>query len=410
MKWAPNPFALAERILDKPLSSTDWGTASAYLGEAFNVDARQLLDEIGDQLPLLYALEDIADVVTSPGKLDELLPLPVVKRAQELFKLSDDALRRLLPYLVPVADAEFGPPGAGVGAGHPHASGATFHAAGPIITGDVSYLDPKQGSIADCYLVASMISLAWAAQNKWTDRIHGAWHEAPNRGMKIAFCKTKTTSFPAVSVTAFLPDDANGKTYTIGRDGTEAWPGMIEKSFVVQQSPRPQEPTPADYQFIAANALDPHDACAMLVAGAKHVRGVASADPPKRSSTVRDRCDAHGVTTVPTMAWTFPRKAQTGGVDLAPHLKLATTGLQRNHAYAVLGTLQGMSVAGVEGSFVVLRNPWGTAPLPAVYATGTWSKGENGREDVVLNSSGVFAIEQSVFDDCFSNVGWVEPE
>ncbi len=110
------------------------------------------------------------------------------------------------------------------------------------------------------------------------------------------------------------------------------------------------------------------------------------------------------------MAWTFPRKSQTGGLDLAPHLKLATTGLQRNHAYAVLGMMQGTSVAGVAGNFVVLRNPWGTAPLPAVYATGTWSKSANDREDVVLNSDGVFAIAESVFDDCFSNVGWLEPE
>ena len=217
MKWAPNPFALAERILDKPLTSTDWGTASAYLGEAFNVEPRQLLDEIGDQSPMLYALEDVADAVTSPKKLDELLQLPAVKHAQELFKLSDDVVPRILPYLVPVADAEFGPPGAGVGGGHPHGTGATYHAAGPIINGDVSYLDPKQGSIADCYLVAPMISLAWAAQEKWTDRIHKAWHETPNRRLEIAFCKTPTTLFSAVSVTAFLPDDANGNAYTIGR-------------------------------------------------------------------------------------------------------------------------------------------------------------------------------------------------
>jgi hypothetical protein len=54
-------------------------------------------------------------------------------------------------------------------------------------------------------------ALAWAAQGKWTDRIHQAWHETPNRRMEIAFCKTPTTTFPAVTVTAFLPDDANGK-------------------------------------------------------------------------------------------------------------------------------------------------------------------------------------------------------
>jgi hypothetical protein len=125
---------------------------------------------------------------------------------------------------------------------------------------------------------------------------------------------------------------------------------------------------------------------------------------------VHDLCDAHGVTKVPTMAWTFPREDQTGGFDLAPQLQLATTGLRRNHAYAVLGTLQGTSVAGVAGNFIVLRNPWGTSPLATVYATGTWSKSDNGREDVVLNSDGVFAVAESVFDDCFSNVGWVEPK
>jgi calpain family cysteine protease len=409
MGRSPNPFALAERILDKPLSAMDWSTAQAYLREAYNVDPVQLFDWVNDQRPLMELVQELSAGVTSPKTLAEVMQLPIVKQLQQLFKLSDEALRRLLPYVVPLADVDFAPPGAGVGGAHPQGSAGTYHAAGPIITGDVSYLDPKQGSVADCYLVSSMISLAWAAKAAWTQRIRNAWHEAPARGMDIAFFATKATSFPAVKVSEFLPDDANGKTFTIGRDGTEAWPGIVEKAFVVQQSSPAKEPTPANYQSIN-NDMEPQDACAMLLASVKHKRGEPNSAMPKRSATVQERCDARGVTTVPTMAWTYPPKSKTGGVDLAPEFKPSLMGLHRDHAYAVLGTMQGTSSAGVAGTYIVLRNPWGTAPQPATFAVGTWGKNDNGREDVMLNNDGVFAVEQSVFDVCCMTVGWVVPE
>jgi hypothetical protein len=108
------------------------------------------------------------------------------------------------------------------------------------------------------------------------------------------------------------------------------------------------------------------------------------------------------------MMWTYPPKSKSGGVDLAPAFKPSTTGLHRDHAYAVLGTLQRNSGGGASTKYIVLRNPWGTAPQPAVFATGSWSKSDNGREDVVLNSDGVFAVEEATFDICCMSVGWVE--
>ncbi|MEP6941431.1 MAG: C2 family cysteine protease [Betaproteobacteria bacterium] len=409
MSWAPNPFALAERILDKPLTSTDWATATEYLRTAFNVEPAQLFEGVNDQPALLEALQELSDAVTSPRKLDEVMQLPIVKRVKELFKLSDEAMMRLLPYVVPLIDVDLAHPGAGVGGGpHPHGPAGRYHPAGPIITGDVSYLDPKQGSVADCYLVSSMISLAWTMQVAWSARITTAWHEAPSRGMDFAFFQNKSKTFPAVSVSEFLPDDANGKVYTIGRDGSEAWPGIIEKAFVIQETAPAKEPKPADYKLIN-NDMEPQEACAMLVAGTQHSRGAPTSATPRRSGMVSQRCDSRGATTVPTMAWTYPPKSKTGGLDLAPGFKPALMGVARDHAYAVLGTLEGVSSAGVPGSYIVLRNPWGTAPQPAVFAVGNWSKGVNGREDVVLNSDGVFAIEESVFDICFMTVGWVEP-
>jgi calpain family cysteine protease len=411
MAWSPNPFALAERLLDKPLSATDWSTSQAYLREAFNLDPVQVFDWVNDQQPLLEALQELSDSVNAPGMLDEVMQHPIVKRVQALCKLSDEALRRVLPYVVPLADVDFEPPGAGVpGDSHAHRTAGKYHPAGPIITDEVSYLDPKQGALADCYLVSSMISLAWAKQAAWTDRIRNAWHETPDRGLDFAFCKTPATSFPAVKVSAFLPDDAKGKPYTIGRDGDEAWPGMIEKAFVILQSTPQKEPTTADYQSIK-NEMDPQVACAMLIASTKHSAGGPTTETPKRSAIVRERCNARGVTTVPTMAWTYPPKSKkTGDLDLAPHFNSTLMGLHRNHAYAVLGTLQGASSAGVPGTYIVLRNPWGTAPQPASFAVGTWRKNDNGREDVKLNSDGVFAVEQSVFDICCMTVGWVVPE
>lgn len=409
MTWALNPFALAERILDKPLGGSDWSTATEYLREAFNVDPVQLFDTVNGEQPLMDMMRQLEDAVTSPRSIDEVMQLAAVKRVQALLKLSDDAVRRLLPYVVPVSDVGFAAPGAAPG-GEPHpATAGTYHAAGPIITGDVSFLDPKQGSVADCYLVASMISLAWAAKDKWRSRIQKAWHEAPVRGMDIAFFKTRTTSFPEVAVSAMLPDDANGKTYTIGRDGSEAWPGMIEKAFVRQQTPGPGEPTPADFKAID-NEMEPHEACAMLLAGTRNKKGEPGDPGPSRASKVRDRCNAQGVTESPTMIWTYPPSSKTGGVDLAPEFKPSTMGLHRDHAYAVLGTMKQIKGGGAPVSYIVLRNPWGTAPQPAVFATGTWSKNDNGREDVLLNSDGVFAVEEATFDVCCMSVGWVELE
>jgi hypothetical protein len=142
--------------------------------------------------------------------------------------------------------------------------------------------------------------------------------------------------------------------------------------------------------------MEPQIACRTLAGGASHK------DCSEVLSAVRHCCDARGVATLPTMAWTWATAGMMG------ELTWKKTGLFHNHCYAVLGI---MPRKDRETTHVVLRNPWGKAPhRPDGHESGTWKPGAgpSGAPEVELKRNGVFAIRADWFTKCFPWVGWVD--
>lgn len=399
--WSVNPLALAQLITGDLFQDETWDAVQAVLEKAFRVtESAQIFDSDGADPPRIRLLQDLAAALTDPRRLADIEQLPLVQTAIGLY--GKDTVELIIPYLLPVSDAAFTPPGA------PHPDGAAVIGAykeiGPYIDKGVSYLDPVQGNASDCYLISAMSALAWSRPADWTTRVKAIVEkQGATKVYRYAFYRGKEAPEPEITVKAQLPVNVHGRpAYARSADGTEGWPPMLEKAFVVRQCGRANdEPLPSDYQYISDNRLKPQIACRALVGGASHGAGCEALGGDKLTEIVGRRCDqTRRVTTSPTMAWTWETTEQMRG------LTWKATGLFANHAYTVLGL---MNWKGRE--HVVLRNPWGRAPYCAdAHATGRWQPGagSSGESEVKLNRNGVFAIRADWFDTCFTQVGWVD--
>jgi hypothetical protein len=397
--WGVNPLALAQLIAGEVLQDDSWDAAQALLEKAFQVKQELLFDGDGAQAPRLQLFQDLASAVHDPRRLADILQLPLVQQA--IGHYGKETIERIIPYLVPVADAIFAAPG--TAAPPDVAVLGTYEEIADYIVNEVSYLDPVQGLANDCYLISAMIALAWSRPSEWSERVRSTVHHSgASTTYEYAFYRGPDVRDPPFAVEPRVAVTANRTpAYAHSADRAEAWVPMFEKAFVMRQCEcAPNDPQASDYRYISDNRLKPQTACRALAGGASHAVGCQTLGGTAPAATVGERCDARRVTREPTMAWTWD------DVSMMKGLGWKTTGLVHNHAYAVLGI---MSWKG--GDHVVLRNPWDRNPLCASgYAIGTWKPGggSSGVPEVELNRHGVFAIRADWFDKCFAQVGWVQ--
>lgn len=395
-KWSINPVALAGFLTpDQPLAP-GWPGVLAALERAFGT---------GEAQAALALVQKIADGVDKPTVLADALASPAVRTAVERHPHID--WPRIVALLAPVTDARFaGPQGNVDGTG---CEVAAYRDAGRLVLADFSYRDPVQGNAADCYLVASMIALAWAAPRLFRETVLAAAAGIPRSGALACNFHAKegdatTTVTVSTRVPCFTAAAGDVPLYATSSNRDEDWPSLLEKAFVVHHARGEGEPRPADYVAVGADdeRLQPQAAARMLVGGRAATCGSAVIGGERPSRTLHGLVDeARGVTRVPVMAWTWPAASHyLRGFDLA------SAGLFASHAYAVLGRL----TAG--GEYVVLRNPHGRNVDLAAYARGPWrpGPGANGADDVALDADGVFALPEEWFDRCFDTVGWLDPE
>ncbi|MEP6609197.1 MAG: C2 family cysteine protease [Burkholderiaceae bacterium] len=389
-KWAPNPYSIAQLLVDDldvdTLFDADGKSVDQKLRDALRVEDKQR-----SATEVFQLFQQITQLVERPTTLAAVMALEPVKKAIEIFGVNQ--LQRLLPYLVPLADALFlasdSTPGQSSAPGW-------FKDSGALLIDDASYLDPIQGAVGDCYLVSVMIALAWSKPEFWSARLTSSGFNPPSQSaFQWQFHGEEDAATVNVKVTGRVPvAGKNTPRYARAASG-ESWPGLIEKACVMKARPAGaagNEPSPADYQAIDRGATPPR-ACQMLVGG--NVRGklLDTRAGAKIFSTEGDLHTATGIMKQPVMAWT---KEDIGVTDPQVWEK---TGLWPNHAYAVLGTMT--------SDHVVLRNPHGVATeIRAGYAEGPWRP--DGRDAVPLNQKGVFAISPEVFFKHFDNIGWVE--
>jgi hypothetical protein len=399
--WAPNPIALARTLLGGTATGCawprSWRETEELLGHAYQADAQTVFRTTGATRAVIDLLRDVAASVPAPSSLDRILALPAGQALAARVR-KPDALARLLPFVAPVEGARFAPPGTGFALlDHPPPIG-TYARIGALDVAGVSWLDPEQGNVADCYLISAMIAIAWARPATWLARLSAATGGSKETDtLRVAFHDESETAAdpPAFDVPPRVPLDAGRNwIYAHSAQSEETWPALLERAYVMQRCNRTAgEPTVDDYRAIGDDGRNPHDAARMLVGGTPRSRfapsPAAAAAGHSLYKDLRPIC-ADSLANHPTMAWT--------GASVGP-------GLVAHHSYAVLGLLEDG-----DERFVVLRNPYGTNEPVAGFAAGEWASGapRNGGDPVALDENGVFALDAPTFDACFAAFGWIE--
>ena len=398
-QWAPNPYALAELLLDQQelaqLYEGGGAAADDFLRTAYNAASKNIT--ITEAVELFRQL---AAAVQRPMTTSEVLELAEAKQAAEVFSV--EQIRRVLPYLVPLLDAEFAVLEKTGTSGGP-SQGTWLDDAGPFIVEEASYLDPVQGAISDCYLISAMIALAWVKPPSWETALRTVRFDPPTEpALEWQFHTDRGRERNRLKISGRLPVNSRKKPRYARSVSGESWPGMLEKAYVMKMRPanaRGDEPTRADYQAIGRPApkgvsTSPPRACQIL-AGGTHV-GELLDHRSNDARLLRPRSrlvNASGVVRSPVMAWT------KDDIGVKNRKVWEKTGLWPNHAYALLGV--------TPTKHIVLRNPHGVATTPRRgYAKGTWTPVN--REPVELNKKGVFAISPTLFFKYFDNMGWVK--
>ena len=396
MQWALNPIALADVIVGATTNPGDWNAVQAVLREAFQYrqNVAAVFDADSSPPEQMRVFTAIANAYRNPQKLEDVLKLPAVRKLTRYY--TPDQIARVLPLVVPII-------GEAVRSGAP---GRAHHVESwndvDAITPDsISWKDPIQGAIADCYLIASMIALAWSQPEAWRSRLEAASTRRKGTGLTFELYRGPSEPLAPTHVTLRLPFSKDGRpVFARSSQPAEAWPGLVEKAFVMQIRRSTGEPTVADYGSIGRNGHYPQFAARKL-AGGRARNQVAVAGSGGLANVVSGWCDSRGVTRVPMMAWCGEKENARKGSP-----GWAETGLFHHHTYAVLGVMTKKA-----GEYVVLRNPYGCSVHRDRYAAGVWKpgKGPHGDPEVFLDLNGVSAIPVDWFNDVMTNVGWVEP-
>ena len=399
MRWAPNPIALARTMIgaggDGRRWPGTWREVEALLAEAFKLDADSVYYGTDSAIAVIDVIREIAASVSRAQPLETILALPAV-RAFAAHVPHEDALARVLPFIVPVEGAGFGAaPGFRLLRAPPPIG--AYEQIGSLDVAGVSWLDPEQGNVADCYLIAAMIAIAWARPVRWLQRLSSGTRGAAKPGnLHVTFhAETEGMRGPrSFDVPPRVPLDAGRNwIYAHSAQSEETWPALLERAFVMQVSGNKGEPTVDDYREIGTARYWPPDVARMLFGGSTHSRSAGH-----RTSLFGELPDVcvHSLTRFPTMAWTHPRNERRDWAE---------SGLVNEHAYAVLGLL-----SRGDRHFVVLRNPYGKNVRRPHFAAGEWGEGapRNDGQPVALDEHGVFAIGDKSFDRWFSGLGWIQ--
>lgn len=393
MRSPPNPYAVAEQLAGQLLGKADGQEADEFLLAAlFNDKASAQFQRMGirtidDVLHLFARMSALHD---KPVTLNEALDFPLVRAASDAY--GADAIKQLLPFLLPITDVRFDDEEAAPTSA-PRV-GASYADTGPLVIRNVSYLDPKQGLVNDCSLIAAMIALAWTVPARLSESLQASGYDPPRaRSFKWKFHDERGEVVP-VTVTGRVAVKENLLLYARSDPAGEYWPSLAEKAYVVRamqsRGTKPREPWPNDYQLIG-NKVKPWHACQHLAGGVPN-RELHNSDLHGALFTRPEFTNAAGKVTLPLMVMS----TEIEGFNDAWH----TLGLYERHAYAVLGKMR-------QSDHVVLRNPHGISrPIKKQYSdTKFWDCGE--QEPVELNKLGVFAIEPALFSKCFKWAGWV---
>jgi hypothetical protein len=389
-RWAPNPYAIAQLMSPssdfESLFKADGKDADAFIKKVLTSRRDLTVASVFKQF------NSMVDKIDEPVALDDALGIA----EKEALPFTAEQLRAALPYVLPISDRGF------------EALGIRnipfFEAnAGDLMIDDATCPDPVQGAVGNCYLVASMIALAWTHPSLLKSRLNASGF-VPNvqPSFTWTFHNDEGDAQDPITVTSRIPMAGQIPRYARSLSQLESWPSLLEKAYVakVRNLPNSKDPAPLDYQ-LTARKTSPPQACQALFGG-RIVGEVLASDlvqqtlfkPAPARQPASERHLGPGVVKHPVTAWTMDDIGQ-----LDPEV-WEHTGLWPAHAYAVLGTMP--------SGHIVLRNPYGipTSVHEGYSTEEIWEPPD--REPIELNRNGVFAITEQLFFKNFRSIGWLK--
>ena len=223
--------------------------------------------------------------------------------------------------------------------------------------------DVIQGSLNDCYLMAGLASVAWAAPATMDLKYQAMASSLPDK--KIPVDASDNPCYARIGprnvIWPLIYERGYAKAKGCDPCGSLTKPTCIEGGTGLKGL---QDITGWQKKEIPINDFDPN-----------------SADPNKKIP------NNNGVATVPAVAWTSAGD---------PGNKIYA-----NHTYSYLGHTD---------QYVVLRNPYGSMaaePTVKTKGSGTWAPNCCVTINFYSRTDGIFAIELSYFKSKFAGIGYV---
>lgn len=269
-----------------------------------------------------------------------------------------------------------------------------------------AYNDPVQGSLPDCYIIAALSSIAFAAPNLIQEKTGTSYtydfYKPPSNA--------PTKDPQRITVTNKLPlDSTNTYRYSKSFTAGEIWIAMYEKAFASWKGSKTDTP---DYSLICTG--DPMLAL-MSISGWKYdttskystlnMTGIQIYD--KINSQCKTSALVYRTTKWPMVAYTYDPRIESPPVGVT----YTDATIVANHAYSVLGV---HAIGTVK--YIVMRNPWGQKgagpgsgdPDPSSLPSGALASGAwFGVQKLEDPNDAVFALKSDVFQKYFKGFGWV---
>ncbi|WP_256792516.1 C2 family cysteine protease [Terrabacter sp. Ter38] len=208
-----------------------------------------------------------------------------------------------------------------------HPAGFTWQDVGRFYNESTEFLDPVQGYVGDCYVIAAMSSVAWSMPYVIADRTRATGMDNESFVHQIGFHGAH--GLEQVEVTdRILVSSGSSVEYAKSKEPGEIWPSVYEKAYAKW---RLGEPT--DYPAIPNIAGgDPSIACVALTGLSDYRNWHSSFTAAQILQLVKDHT-VNGRTTTPMVSWTYGSGEQA---DVAYRDANVVAG----HAYSVLGWMR----------------------------------------------------------------------
>jgi hypothetical protein len=382
-----NPYALAEVALGRSVAWNRVADKPGLLSQALGTSADLLFDGAHRTAP--FALADLRTAGTP--KVHAPLAGGDGQAAVKALGLKGldvpaAALQRLADVLAPKAAAGNNVPYTG--------PGQAWRDVGDYFEEGAELLDPVQGAVGDCYLIAALASVAWSRPYVI---LHAVRQTGP--GQQEFVDRIQYTFDGAVTtyeVTEKIPvrDTDSAFIYARSSEAGEVWPCIYEKAYAKHRSGNTTDAPP----------YDPMTGGDMVLASSEVLGGGSAPTYKSTASSSADdlwqfvRQNSLSYRTVsPMTAWTYAK-----GEDSPDKIKYDNaSGIVGWHAYSVFGWAYDQGT-----KYIVLRNPWGQHEGKIDVKTGNWSARDvSFWRNVPLNTGGVFAMKAETFKKYYAGIG-----